>query len=337
MNMLDSLKKNLTRRNILAYLIFGAIILVFVLFGYQASGPQMMGYAAVVNDKTISIPEFQNSLNQMMQFYSGLMGGKIGDSPEMQAQMRNSALDQLIQREVVSQVAHKEGFIVTDAEIRDILLKAPTFQKDGVFQRSYYEAYLQNQGTTAARFENQLKRDMVVDRVRRVISEGIVPFNSELKKIQVLKSKAYTVDFMKIDEVALKDKVSLEELGGRLKDSKAFEADVQKLGLKWQTAKPVSLDSDTIPEVGASERVMGEVFKLTEKGQVVPELLSTPQGYFAVRLNKIESKAVPANPENLDATKNQIGSQRSNEFLSKWTQNASKNFSIEKNLALIGQ
>lgn len=337
MNMIESLKKNLTRRNILAYLIFGAIILVFVLFGYQSSnGPQMMGYAAVVNDRMITIPEFQNSLNQMMQFYSGLMGGKIGESPEMQAQIRNSALDQLIQREVVSQAAHKEGFRVTDSEIRDILLKAPTFQKDGVFQRSYYEAYLQNQGMTASRFESQLKRDLVVDRVRRTVAEGITPFAAELKKIQALKSKAYTIDFIKIEEANLKDKVSLEELGGKLKDQKAFESEVQKLGLKWQTAKPVSMDSDTIAEVGGSERVMGEIFKLSEKGQIVPELITSPQGYFAVRLNKIETKTVEK-ADSTDQIKGQIGAQRSNEFISKWTQNASKKFSIEKNLALIGQ
>lgn len=340
MNMLDSLKKNLTRRNILAYLIFGAIILVFVLFGYQASGPQMMGYAAVVNDKTITITEFQNSLNQMMQFYSGIMGGKIGESPEMQAQIRNSALDQLIQREVVSQAAHKEGFRVTDSEIRDILLKAPTFQKDGVFQRSYYEGYLQNQGTTASRFESQLKRDLVVDRVRRTISEGIVPFTSELKKIQALKSKVYTVDFVKIDEAKLnaqlKDKVTLEELGGKLKDPKAFESEAQRIGLKWQTAKPVSLDSDSIPEVGGSERAMGAIFKLSEKGQIVPELLSSPEGHFAVRLNKIETKSIEKT-DNVEAVKGRIGSERSNEFLLRWTENASKDFSIEKNMALVSQ
>lgn len=337
MNMFESLKKNLTRRNILAYLIFGAIILVFVLFGYQTSnGPKMMGYAAVVNDRTITIPEFQNSLNQMMQFYSGLMGGKMGESPEMQAQIRNSALDQLIQREVVSQAAHKEGFRVTDSEIRDIILKAPTFQKDGVFQRTYYDAYLQNQGMTASRFESQLKRDLVVERVRRTISEGITPFSAELKKIQALKSKTYTVDFMKLDEAKLKDKVSLEELGGKLKDPKAFEAEAQRVGLKWETAKPVSLDSDSIPEVGGSERVMGEIFKLSKKGQIAPELITSPQGHFAVRLNKIETKA-QEKADNPDQVKGQIGSQRSNEFLSKWTQNAAKEFSIEKNLALIGQ
>lgn len=333
-NMLESLKKNLTRRNILAYMIFGAIILVFVLFGYQASGPQMIGYAARVNDKVISVSEFQTSLDQMMQFYSGLMGGQLGNSPEMQAQLRNSALDQLIQREIVAQAAQKEGLRVTDNEIRDILLKAPTFQKDGVFQRSYYEAYLQNLKTTASRFEAQLKRDIVVERLRKTISEGIVPFNSELAKIQKLKSKSYTVDYIKIDEAALKDKVTLEELGAKTKDAKAFEAEVQKLGLKWQTAKPVTLDQSGVAEIGSSERAMNEIFKLTEKGQLVPEVVSTSQGLYAVRLNKVED--VAAKTENLDTVKSQLGAQRSNELLSKWTEKHAKSFSVEKNAALVG-
>lgn len=334
MKMLESLKKNMTRKNILAYLIFGAIILVFVFFGYQASGPQMIGYAARVNDKTISITEFQSSLTQMMQFYSGLMGGQMSESPEMQAQMRNSALDQLIQREVVAQGAFREGFQVTDSEIRDLLLKAPTFQKDGVFQRSYYEAYLQNQKTTAARFESQLKRDLVVDRVRKSITDGVTPFQSELSKIQKLKSQVYTVDYLKIDEEALKGKVTLEELGGKLKDKAAFEAQVQALGLKWNTAQPISLDQDRVPEVGVSDRLMSELFKLKEKGQLIPEVLSTTQGYFAVRLNKLETKSPGADV--VQSSKNQVGSQRSNEILMKWTKNLSEKFSIEKNMAIVG-
>jgi peptidyl-prolyl cis-trans isomerase D len=339
MNMLDSLKKNLTKRNIVAYFIFGAIILVFVLFGYQSRTPggggSAMGYAARVNEKTISLPEFQNSLQQMMQFYSGLMGGKLNDSPEMQMQMRNSALDQLIQREIVAQAAQKEGYLVTDAEIRDILLKAPSFQKDGVFQRSYYEGYLQQLKTTANRFESQLKRDLVVDRVRKSITDGIVPFESELAKIQKLKSKAYVVDFIKLDGDALKDKASLEELGAKLKDPKAFEAEVQKLGLKWVTAQPATLDQDRIQELGSSQRLMNEIFKLTEKGQVIPEVMPTSQGLYAIKLNKIEDKTA-AKPESLEATKGQISAQKSNEFLTAWTKNVAKNFTIEKNNALIG-
>jgi hypothetical protein len=334
--MIESLKKNLTRKNILAYLIFGAIILVFVFFGYTTgSGPQMAGYAARVNDRLISVSEFQTSLDQMMQFYSSLMGGQLGSSPELQAQMRNSALDQLIQREVVAQAAYKEGFRVTDSEIRDLLLKAPSFQKDGVFQRSYYEAYLQNQGTTAARFENQLKRDLVVDKLRRTLAEGIEPFDSELDKIQKLKSKSYTIDYIKLDEETLKDKVSLEEFGAKTKNSKEFEAEVQRLGLKWKTAKPFTLDLDRIEEIGASERVIHEVTKLKEKGQIVPEVVTTSQGLYALRLNKVEDKPV-SKGESLEAVKSQLGSQRSNEVLMKWTENRSKGFSIEKNMALIG-
>ena len=335
MNMIEGLKKNLTRRNILAYMIFGAIILVFVFFGYQTSnGPQMIGYAARVNDRVISVSEFQTSLDQMMQFYSSLMGGQLGNSPEMQAQMRNSALDQLIQREVVAQAAHKEGFRVTDSEIREIILKAPSFQKDGVFQRSYYQAYLDNQRTTASRFEGQLKRDLIVDKLRRTISEGIEPFDSELAKIQKLKSKSYTIDYLKLDEEALKDKVSLEELGAKTKEAKVFEAEVQKLGLKWKTAKAFSLDQDRIDEIGFSERAMNEVLKLSEKGQMVPEVVTTSQGLYAIRLNKIENKPV-AKGENLDTVKNQLSSQRSNEVLMKWTENRSKNYSIDKNTALV--
>ncbi len=333
--MLEELKKNLSRRNIVAYIIFGAIILVFVFFGYQTGGPGMMGYAARVNKHTISIPEFQESVRQLSQFYAGIMGGQMGDSEAIQAQMRNSALDQLIQKEVVKQGASKEGYLVTNLEIRDFLMNAPVFQKEGVFQRSYYEGYLQNMNTTAARFEEGLRRDLLVQRVRSSVSDGFEPFDSELTKIQKLRSKTYTVEYIKLDEETLKGKSTLEEFGGKTKNSDEFNSEVRKLGLKWTKASPISMEATFIPEIGASERVLGEVFKLTEKNQVVPEVLSTAQGQFAVRLVGIEEKPTPKEFD-AAAAKNQISDQRANEFLSRWSSKLAENFSIEKNTSLIG-
>jgi peptidyl-prolyl cis-trans isomerase D len=391
--MIEDLKSGVSKKSIVAMILFGAIIIVFVFFGYQGKGNRgsALGYAARVNEHVITIADFQATYDQMTKQYAPYFGDQINKNPRIQSTLRNSALDQLIQREIVAQGALKEGFLVTNSEIRDYIMKAPAFQKDGVFQRSYYDGYIQNVAhTSASRFEDQLKRDLAISRMRHSFAESFSPFDAEVSKIQKLKSKQYTVDYVKFDSEDFKKKAQVsdaeaaeflkskdnelqvqlefdklkksvpamkdkkledvqkdiakrilaedktekmsEELGLKIKKEGEFEAELGKMGLKWQTSKPFAMDQTSIPEIGVSDKLMNEVFKLTKKGEMIPEVFTTNRGTFAVRLNKIEDKP---SKDSLDTVKSQMGEQRANEAFSKWASALAKGYSIEKNMALI--
>lgn len=385
--MIESLKKNMTRKNIVAYVLFGAIIIVFVLFGFQTvNSPGVGSYAARVNNTIISIAEFDQSRERLTQMYSSFMGEAI-NTPEYQARIKFDALDQLIQREVLAQVATEQGIRISDTEIRDMIIKIPQFQEQGAFQRSLYENYLRAAGTTAGRFEDSLKKDRAIARLRATLQESFEPFEVELKKIQKLRSKVYNLEYVKFDDADfkksgnvssqvvadfLKEKDNMlrvqfefdklkeqfkdkkiedvqadiaknliaednaqkitQELSMKIQNPKDFEAEVARLGLKWQKATPVSQDADRIAEIGQNEKLMNSLSGLVNAGDYVKEVVSTPQGQFVVRLKSIEETAPK---EGVEQLKTQLNSQRSNDVLSKWLEELALNYNIERNEALL--
>src|SRR6476620_1718451 len=95
-NAIDQLKKGLsdkgiTTRSIVAFLIFGMIVLVFILSdltGRHRGDISSMGAAADVNGELISIKDFQEEETRLGQYYSQLFGGQF-DGEMQKSLLRN--------------------------------------------------------------------------------------------------------------------------------------------------------------------------------------------------------------------------------------------------------
>lgn len=209
--MIRELKNKINKKNILATIVFSAIILVFVFFGFQTGGPGMVGYAARVNSKVITLRDLQMASERLAQFYSAFMGGQQANNEMFMAQIRSSALNQLIQREVLLQGAKKAGFTASDAEIAEFIRNVPQFQKDGVFQRSAYQAFIDSQGLSTSRFEEQIRDDIILNRIQSVVSGSFEPFKSEITKLTKLKEKTITLDYVNLKNINFEKHVSVSD------------------------------------------------------------------------------------------------------------------------------
>ena len=175
MPMIDKLKKYLIghpkantnvgadkvmMKRITASVIFGAIIMVFVLFGFQGKHTAIgVGSAARVNSAYVSVADLQAESQRMEQMYGQLFGGKMGDDAQRQF-LRGQALEGLIMGELVSQAAQEQGVLVTKAEVRDFISKdMPVFQRDGRFQKDLYIAVLDQHHLTPADFEEKIRKE----------------------------------------------------------------------------------------------------------------------------------------------------------------------------------
>src|SRR5688572_5004506 len=115
--MLGNLKEKAVQHKILATILFGAIIIVFALFTYQPPGTMGMGYAAQVNHHIISVQDYRQALEQMVNFYAQMFGGKFDADMQKQMKVRHYALEQLISREATVQAANDEGIRVSNEEV----------------------------------------------------------------------------------------------------------------------------------------------------------------------------------------------------------------------------
>lgn len=192
--------KGITTRSVVAFLVFGIIVLVFILSDLSGRhrGSMSMGSAAEVNGELISLKDFQDEESRLGQYYSQLFGGQF-DSEMQKNMLRGEVMNSLLNKSVASQAAEKEGIYATDAEIRHMITdELPYFKKDGVFQSDAYKAILQANKLTPGEFEAKLRKDIKNQRSRQLFESSLSL--SELQKNieKELRSSKLNLEFIQL-------------------------------------------------------------------------------------------------------------------------------------------
>ncbi|MCB0407257.1 MAG: SurA N-terminal domain-containing protein [Bdellovibrionales bacterium] len=182
--MFNKIRKPGRAKGITAWVLFSAIILVFVFFGTNPGGGgiQKGGPAAIVNSKPISIAEFRQlyeRFKEQMQFDVNQLPAQQRNQIEMSTRRR--ALETLISREVVAQAAMDKGLTVSSDELVDYIRNITAFQEDGQFRRELYMNYLNYIRKTPAEFEQALQRDIIVNDMQTLFNDGLLPVKGEAK------------------------------------------------------------------------------------------------------------------------------------------------------------
>lgn len=106
----------------------------------------------------------------MMQ---NMTGGKIDPSMLDNLELRFSIAESLVSQQLMLQHASRAGLVATDQQLQAILGQAPAFQAEGKFSMELYEGFLRGRNKTAAEFERDLRRDLVL----RQLNEAYVESN----------------------------------------------------------------------------------------------------------------------------------------------------------------
>lgn len=192
------LKKGLSSKSVVATIIFGAIILVFVFFGFAGRlGGSGIGAAAEVNDALISMAALQTAESNLKQVYGEVFGKDAN-------RLRSEALRSLVDRELMSQAAQKNGVLVSDLEVREAITKdVPIFQEGGRFQREYYNRYLEMTHQLPRDFEKSIRQQQEAMRVRHLFEVAGKSTDLENEKLAALKAYKMNIQFVRLDNAQL--------------------------------------------------------------------------------------------------------------------------------------
>jgi peptidyl-prolyl cis-trans isomerase D len=206
-------KHNLTAKSLTAYLLFGAIVLVFVLFNFpnQKLGAGRQGIAAQVGNQLISLADFKEESQRLEKMYNQFLGGGI-DASSQRSFLRGRALENLISFELLYQKAQNEGVYSPDSEVRDFLTQdIPAFQDNGQFDRSRYYQYLEAMNMTPEDFEVKVRKDRVSQRLRRVFEYSGTPLLKEEELLKEIDGTKFNVVFAKIDLESLRKQIQVND------------------------------------------------------------------------------------------------------------------------------
>jgi peptidyl-prolyl cis-trans isomerase D len=157
--------------------------IAFIGAGFVGWGSYDFGSKAgnVAKVGTIEIP--QTKLNMVYSNiygqYNQMMQGKLDDKKAKEMGLVQQAFATLNTQAKILNFAKDAGIIVSDKEVADKLEEIKAFQKDGMFNKEIYTAYLKNQRLKAKVFEATLREEMVINKTLALLDIESLPFEEE--------------------------------------------------------------------------------------------------------------------------------------------------------------
>ncbi|MBI5547581.1 MAG: SurA N-terminal domain-containing protein [Deltaproteobacteria bacterium] len=212
--MLDTLRKH--SKSALIYVFFCIIIVVFVFSFGPGSGGCRSGskeggsgetYAAMVNGETIPYADFQATYARIYKDYQNRAGGAFTEELARSIRLRDTVLDQLIDRELLAQSALEHGIAVSDQELAESIHKA--FSYEGKFDPENYKLIIERQlGMTVWQYEEQERRRLAAQKMIASVLSSAKVSDDEVKAEFVREKEKLDLGFVKFAPAAYKAEVA---------------------------------------------------------------------------------------------------------------------------------
>jgi peptidyl-prolyl cis-trans isomerase D len=167
----------------LAYVVLGAIGLVFVFWGinWTLSAPT---YAAKVNGSEISSNEVRQTYQQQLAQMERQSNVPLDDA--MRNEIKRRVLDEYVNSEALVTRADDLGYRVSDSELLAEMSKVPAFQVDGKFDQAHALAVLNAQGRSVSEIEGLFRRDAKLRQLDTALNASSFATPTELKEFRAL-------------------------------------------------------------------------------------------------------------------------------------------------------
>ena len=143
------------------------IIPPFAFFGVDSyvRGGDATATIATVNGQAVGQQEFNIALRERQEMMQNMGGGKIDPALLDNPEMRFSVAEALVNQQLLLQQASNSRLVATDQQLQSLLGQAPAFQESGKFSMELYDQFLKVRNKSAADFERELRRDLVLRQV----------------------------------------------------------------------------------------------------------------------------------------------------------------------------
>ena len=153
-------------------ILLGAIVIVFIFWGVGSFRSQRGGRVALVNGDQITLDEYREAYNNLIEQLRRRFGGNLDEDMLKQLQVKRQALNQLIDNKLLVQEAKRLKFRVSKKELADAILNITAFQRAGTFDSRLYRDVLDRLKMTPEAFEEAQKNAMLIDKLRTLITSS---------------------------------------------------------------------------------------------------------------------------------------------------------------------
>lgn len=182
--------------NWLIKIVLGIIVVVFVFLGMGSFGSKRNNSVATINDEPITIKEFQRTYKTIMEQMRARFGKNLNDDLLKALNIKQQALNSLIEEKLMLAQADKLDIIVSDKELQNSLLSIKAFQKGGVFNLGRYKKVLRLNSLDPEIFEQNQINKIKQQKLRSMVLSGITVADLEAREWYLLQNTKIAVDYL---------------------------------------------------------------------------------------------------------------------------------------------
>lgn len=196
--MLDFMRKNTRSWGML--FLFGLIIVTFAFnFGpWAGNNMSSVPYAAIVNNHTISMAEFQTSFTSQFNMIKQYRPGFEANEAEKNS-LKGMVLDQLVTRELLYQLGTSHNLRVAP-EMLAKKIRERVFRPDEAFNYEEYKkrinGYFQ---LNISQFEAQITKELIAQEMVDIVRGSVRVSEQEIKQSYTDQNTRFAVEFVKVD------------------------------------------------------------------------------------------------------------------------------------------
>ena len=195
-----------------------ASMLAYLIPNYNMGGGGQEMIVAQVGDETIPLLEVQRAIQNMTR------NRQI--PPEVVPNMIPTIVESLVTERALAHEAEKRGMRVSDADVAAAIrqMVPNLFGPDGSFiGKDQYQAMLAQQNLTVPEFEREVARQVLVNRLRNLVLEGVIVAPQEIEQEYRQRNEKIQVEYVKIpaEQFRAQAQVSPEEINAYYEKNRA--------------------------------------------------------------------------------------------------------------------
>src|SRR6185295_1915167 len=188
MTMLDKMRRHkswLKWSLILVCLAFVVFYIPDFLRGTTGADAASADTVASIEGRSITAGEFRRTYQAQVQAYRTAYGGQMNDQLLKQLGVEQQILQQMVDERAALAEANRLKIRVSDEEVRQRIFTIPAFQDNGQFigeQRYNQLLRAQRPPLTGAEFEDNVRRQLTVEKLRASLTDWISVPEQELEQ-----------------------------------------------------------------------------------------------------------------------------------------------------------
>lgn len=162
--MLQQMRDN--SKGTVAGILIGFLVIIFALSGSEAlfsSRAASNSAVLTVNGETLTELDLNRAIQQQRQQYLNRFGDSVPDDMLSDANLRQPALDTMLRRTLLSQVAADNDMRIADARLNSQITASQLFANaHGEFDPALYQQRLRMMGYTPGSYKREMERDLTM-------------------------------------------------------------------------------------------------------------------------------------------------------------------------------